>query len=431
MLSSMGWPSVARLASGFAQAGMAVEALAPPGAVVIASRYLDRWHRYRALRPLSSLASAIAAAAPDLLVCCDDRAVAHVLTLHRRARAQGERGAAVAKLIERSLGHPRVYRRMISRDGFMAEARGLGIRTPDTISLVTEYDLERAVSDLGVPLVLKADGSWGGDGVVIARNRADALTAFRKLIGPPSRVRSVARALKRHDAHFLRDAVACEKRRVSAQRFVAGHCAASAIACWQGEAIAEIDYDVLVADGTIGPPNVIRRVDCPELREASRKIAKRFGLSGIHGMDFIRDGDGHVHLIEINPRATQGSTLAFGPGADLPAALAARFFSDAAIRPAIAGDVVALFPRVWLGDPLSPYLTSAHHDVPWDDPQVLFATLGVKPHRLHGLRLPSFAPAPRLPLGPQASRPHPDGLHRPCGQDARGPSAYPLGPPSP
>ncbi|MGB8363223.1 MAG: ATP-grasp domain-containing protein [Rhizomicrobium sp.] len=388
---------MARLASGFAQAGMAVEALAPPGATVIASRYLDRWHRYRALRPLSSLASAIAAAAPDLLVCCDDRTVMHVLTLHRRTRAQGKSGAAIMKLIERSLGHPRVYRRMISRDGFLAEARAEGIRTPDTMCLVTEHDLKQALAELGVPLVLKVDGSWGGEGVVIARNRTDALAAFRKLSGPPSRVRSVARALKRHDAHFLRDAVACEKRRVSAQRFVAGHCAASAIACWQGEVIAEIDYDVLVADGTIGPPNVIRRVDCPELREASRKIAKHFGLSGIHGMDFIRDEAGHVHLIEINPRATQGSTLAFGRGADLPAALAACFLPDAACRPAIAGELVALFPRVWLRDPLSPYLASAHHDVPWDDPQVLFATLGIKSHQLRGAHLPSFASAPTVP----------------------------------
>jgi hypothetical protein len=397
LVSSIGWPSVARLAGGFANAGMIVEALAPQGAIVIASRYLARWHRYRALHPLTSLAKAIATAAPDLISCCDDRAVAQVLALYGRVRAQGARGADSARLIERSLGTPLVYGRMISRDGFMAEARAEGIRTPDTIPLATEYDLEHALAELALPLVLKADGSWGGEGVVIARSRDAARAAFRKLVRPPSRARSVARALRRRDAHFLLDALSREKRHLSAQRFIAGHSAASAFACRNGEVLAEIYYDVLVADGAIGPPNVIRRVECPEMRAASHRIAKRFGLSGIHGMDFIRDANGHVHLIEINPRATQGSTLAFGRGADLPAALAQSFVPDAGVRPAIAGDVVALFPRQWLRDPLSSYLTSAHHDVPWDDPQVLFASLGLKPKQTKGARLPSFATAPKLP----------------------------------
>jgi hypothetical protein len=395
LASSIGWPSVARLAGGFARAGTTVEALAPPGAVVIASRYLARWHRYHALRPIASLANAIEAAAPDLIACCDDRAVTQVLELYGRARAQGE--AATVKLIERSLGNPLVYGRMISRDGFMAEARGLGIRTPDTIGVASEGELDPVLAELGLPLVLKADGSWGGEGVLLVRNRNEALAAFRKLERPPSRLRSVARALKRRDAHFLVDAAAREKRHVSAQRFIAGHSAASAFAGWHGEVLAEIFYDVLVADGVIGPPNVIRRVDCTEMREASHKIANHFGLSGIHGMDFIRDAEGRVHLIEINPRATQGSTLAFGHGADLPASLAARLMPDAGIRPAIPGDVVTLFPRQWQRDPLSAYLMSAHHDVPWDDPQVLFASLGFKTRQLRGIRLPSIAVAPPAP----------------------------------
>lgn len=393
---------MARLAGGFAQAGLRVEALAPPGAVVIVSRYLARWHRYHPLKPQASLMDAIAAAGPDLIACCDDRAVAHVLALYRRAKSRGDVG--VAALIERSLGDPGAYARMISRDGFMAEARALGIRTPDTMSIASKQHLERALSELGLPLVLKADGSWGGEGVIVVRNRADAFAAFAKLSRPPSRLRSVARAVKRRDAHFLLDAVARSARPVSAQRFIAGHAAASAFAAGHGEVLAEIYYDVLEADGGIGPPNVIRRVECAEMQDASRKIAKHFGLSGIHGMDFIRDAEGHPHLIEINPRATQGSTLAFGRGADLPAALAAQFVPNGGMRPAIEGNVVALFPRVWLRDPLNPYLTTAHHDVPWDDPQVLFASLGFTPKQWKGVRLPIIRAETALPASATAPR---------------------------
>ncbi|MGH6878344.1 MAG: hypothetical protein ACREHV_13365 [Rhizomicrobium sp.] len=373
LLSSVGWPSVARLAAGFAHANCTVEALAPRGAAIVASRYLARWRPYRALFPRASMRAAIDAAAPDLLVCCDDRSLAQLLDLH--AERSGDR--RFAKLVEVSLGHPAAIPRLVSRNGFMAEARAEGIRVPVTVALSNEDDIAAALRVTGLPVMLKSDGSWGGEGVILADSAAEAYVAFAKLSRPPSRARSLARALRRHDAHYIHDALSPRRRIVSAQQFVAGLPAASAFAAWRGEVTGAIYYDVLVAEDSIGPPSVIRRVDCPEIREATVKIARRFGLSGIHGMDFIRDAAGAVHLIEINPRATQGSTLAFGPGRDLPAALAGCLMPGAPPRPAIAGDLVAFFPREWKRDPLSPYLSAAHHDVPWDDPAILLASLGV------------------------------------------------------
>ena len=389
LVSSVGWPSVARLAFGFAHAGARVEALAPAGAVVTRSRYLAGWHAYRALSPVASLASAIEAAQPDLLVCCDDRAMAQTLALYGRARATGNGSAGTVALIERSLGNPLAYARLIARAGFMAEARAEGIRVPDTVPLANGQDLEQALADLGLPVVLKTDGSWGGEGVVLARNAEEARRAFARLIRTPSRLRSVARSIKRRDAHYLLEVLRPVEHAVSAQRFIAGAPSASAFAGWRGEVDAEIYYDVLVADGTIGPPNVIRRVDDADMRDASHRIARRFGLSGIHGMDFIRDAAGDPWLIEINPRVTQGSILAFGRGADLPSALMTHFVPEAGMRPAMTNDVVALFPREWRRDPESPWLASAYHDVPWDDPAVLFATLGVKGPAVPGQRLQS------------------------------------------
>jgi hypothetical protein len=416
LISSTAWPSVARLAGGFARAGAVVEALAPSGAAILASRYLSRWHRYQPLYPQRSLERAVHAAVADLIVCCDDRMVAQLLALYRRTRAQGLRDSGVVRLIETSLGNPLVYDHLIARDAFIADARALGIRTPRSMPVAAAGDVDRAVAELGLPLVLKADGSWGGDGVRVAHTPVEAHAAFTRLAHLPSRWRAVARAIKRRDAHFLAGAVTREAARISAQSFVAGHNAATAIACWQGEVIGEIDYDVLVAEGALGPPNVIRRVECPEMRDASRKIARRYGLSGMLGLDFIRDADGRAHLIEINPRATQGGSLAFGTGADLPAALAQRLAPGSTIRPAIALDVVALFPRQWLRDPLSPYFLTAHHDVPWDDPGVLFASLGLTPgRRVPGLRLPGRPASPPLPSpGPPAGEPVPPPMAGPA-----------------
>lgn len=390
LLSTVGWPSVARLAHGFAHAGCVVEALAPPRAAILASRYLSRAHPYRALWPQSSLKEAIARAAPDLAVCCDDRALSRLVALYR-THACDER---VRELVERSLGNPAAVPRLVSRCGFLTEAREEGIAVPDTLPVRDESDLEVVLSALGFPLVLKSDGSWGGEGVAIVRNRAEAHESFVRLAHPPSPLRSIARTLKRRDFHHLRGAFQRAQCVVSAQRFVAGAPAASAFAAWRGEVVAAVYYDVLIAEDSLGPPSVIRRSRCPQIAEATQKIARRFGLSGIHGMDFIRDAAGTAHLIEINPRATQGSTLAFGKGHDLPTGLANCLLRDAPARTAIATDLVAFFPREWKRDPVSPYLHLAHHDVPWDDPGVLFESLGRPSRRRQRMQT---IPAQKLP----------------------------------
>lgn len=371
LAATVGWPSVARYAGGFSAAGCAVEALSPSGAPVTKSRYVARHHRYRALFAASSWRAAIGDANPDLIVACDDRAVAQMLALHEREI----RHSPLAQLIERSLGAPDNIRQVMARNECMRIAREIGVRVPDTFAVTDEASLDAALAQLGYPAVVKADGTWGGDGVIIAKTRAEAVAAFRKLSKPSSRLRSVARAAKRGDAHFLLAALAPPSPAITVQKFIDGKPAASAFAAWKGEVVSSIYYDVLVADGTIGPPNVIRRVDCPRIDGATRLIAKRFNLSGIHGMDFIRDESGTVHLLEVNPRATQGGTLAFGPGHDLPSALADCVSPSNGMRTTIANDVVAIFPREWQRDPASPYLKSAYHDVPWDDPAVLKASI--------------------------------------------------------
>jgi hypothetical protein len=374
LLTTVDWTSTARYAGGFAAAGWTVDAVCPAGAPVTLSRYVGALYRYRALSPLASLTRAIEGSRPDLIVSCDDRAVAHLLRLYAKA------DAPLVELIRRSLGTPENFPEMISRSASMQAAAEAGILTPETVAVADERALETCLARLGVPAVLKADGSWGGDGVIVARTRDEALAAFRKLKRPTSRLRSVARAWRRKDAHFLRDAVRPQRPHVSVQKFVAGRSAASAFACWKGEIVGAIYYDVLVSDGAMGPPAVIRRLDCPKMAEASAKIAKRFGLSGIYGLDFIRDGAGEVHLIEINPRTTQGGTLPFGDGRDLPSALAACVTrTPAARRDAIANDVVAFFPAEWQRDPASPYLASGFHNVPWDDPRVLKACFDALP----------------------------------------------------
>jgi hypothetical protein len=373
------WPSAARLAGAFAKCGCAVDALFPDDHPLGASRYPAGRHLYRPLRPLRSLRRAIEKSGPDLVVACDDRAVAHLLRLYAWARERADR--AVCDLIKHSLGTPRYYAQLSSRSGFIAAALEAGIAAPQTIPIQTECDVDAALAALGLLAVLKLDASWGGDGVVLLRTAGEAKSAWRRLGRPPSRLRSLARAARRGDAHFLLAALDPPHPSLSLQRHIAGRPATTSFACWQGEVIAANHFDVLETSGTRGPASVVKRIDDPAMDRAARKLARRFELSGLHGLDYVRDEAGAVHLIEINPRATQTTHLAFADGCDLVAALVSHAGNaDRTERSAApTGDLVALFPQEWTRDRSSPWLGAAYHDVPWDDPRIIDACLASQP----------------------------------------------------
>jgi hypothetical protein len=377
LAATMGWPATARIAGGLNRFGCHVDVLAPAEAPVRHSRYVNLRHAYRALSPMMSLRDALSISRPDLVIPCDDRAVQHMLRLHELEPASRE-----AACVARSLGTPENYAAIMSRGTFMAECEELGIAVPETIGLAKQSDLDAALDVVGLPAVLKADGSWGGEGVVIAETREEAHAAFRKLSTPASPLRSLARAVLRNDAHHLQAAIAKPAEpAISIQSFIPGNPATTAFACWKGEVVGMIHSDVVAASSATGPASVVHRIDCVDMEAAARAIAHRFHLSGLHGLDFIRNADGKVFLLEINPRATQTSYLAFGPGRDLLSGLieAASGERCRARIPVTDNHLVALFPQEWARDPSSPYLKAAFHDIPWDDPDLLRAWLAITP----------------------------------------------------
>lgn len=391
LAAMLSWPATARIAGGLGRFGCQVDVLCPLEAPVRSSRYVNLRHVYRALSPIVSLRDAFSISRPDLVIPCDDRSVQHLLRLRELEPKSRE-----AACITRSLGAPENYAAMMSRGGFMGECATLGIAVPETISLPRQSDLDAALDAIGLPAVLKADGSWGGEGVIIAQTREEAHAAYRKLSQPVSALRSLVRAVLRSDPHHLQGVLTKPAApAITMQAFIPGSPATTAFACWQGDVVGMIHSDVVASSCATGPASVVRRVDCADMEAAARAIARRFHLSGLHGLDFIRNAQGKAYLLEINPRATQTSYLAFGPGRDLLAGLLERA-SGAHCRartPATANPFIALFPQEWARDPASPHLKSAFHDIPWDDPDLLRAWLAVtpphKPHAAQQVHLPA------------------------------------------
>ena len=56
---------------------------------------------------------------------------------------------------------------MRTRSRSIAIAREEGVLAPLTIPVADEGELVRGLETIDLPAVLKTDGSWGGDGVVI------------------------------------------------------------------------------------------------------------------------------------------------------------------------------------------------------------------------------------------------------------------------
>jgi acetyl/propionyl-CoA carboxylase alpha subunit len=332
-------------------------------------------YAYHGLAPLRSFRNAIAVARPDLIVSGDDLATWHLHDLHdleRRNQAPGP----LAALIERSLGSAAGFPVVRDRTAFMETAAAEGVRAPLTAVIEGVDGLRKWAAGNGFPIVLKANGTSGGRGVRVVRSLAEAESAFRELQAPPLLARALKRALIDQDMTLVRSSFLRRRSVVSAQSFVAGGEATSAIACWRGVVLASLHFEVINKFGAAGHATVLRLIENAEMQLAAQKMAKALNLSGMHGFDFMLDGKtGLPHLLEINPRATQVGHLTLGPQCDLPAALVAAVSGDAlrAARKITDYKTIALFPQEWIRDPGSEFLRSGYHDVPWEEPELVWA----------------------------------------------------------
>jgi hypothetical protein len=134
--------------------------------------------------------------------------------------------------------------------------------------------------------------------------------------------------------------------------------------------LAGISVAALQTQSPTGPATVVQVIDNEDMAAAATKLVRALGLTGLCGLDFVIDTDTNAaYLIELNPRATPICHLPLGAGRHLPLALYSRLVGKpaASIAPAIGNGVIAMFPAEWRRDPLSPYLRSSFHDVPWTE----------------------------------------------------------------
>jgi len=372
------WVPTSRLAMALAKAGFIVDAVCPPGHPLEMTSCANRVQAYSGLAPLNSFSRAIAEQRPDLIVPGDDLATWHLHALYEQEKTRGPKGSATCDLIERSLGAPASFPVVYARGEFLDFAQKLGMRVPRSQVITCGADLEAWISKHGFPTVLKANGTSGGVGVRIVRNLEEAKLAFRALAAPPLLLRALKRAVVDQDYTLIRPSLLRSRFSVSAQTYVPGREATSALACWKGSVLGALHFEVLNKSESSGPATVLRLIENAEMSETAETVVRSLNLSGLHGLDYMLEAEsGNAYLIEINPRSTQVGHLTLGSGRDLPAAL----FSAVSERtlqesPEITDkNTIALFPQEWLRDSESTFLKTCYHDVPWEAPKLVNACI--------------------------------------------------------
>lgn len=361
----MWWPLSARLATAFIRHGCKVWAVCPPGHPLRFVTGIERVFPYMGLNSIGSLKAAILAVGPTLIVPSDDSVVWQLHELHAR-------NPDLRSLIERSLGSDSAYPILRSRAAFLQVAAELGICVPATSTLTSENELNTWRT--GSAAVLKRDGTWGGTGVAIVHSLSSALMAFRSLSQPIGAGAAWKRYLINRDPVALWTLKRQESPKITLQEFIPGRPANSMMACWQGELLGTVSVEVLTSQGATGAATVVRLMQNEEMERAARLLARKFMLSGFHGLDFVlHQKTGAAYLIEINPRCTQLGHLRLANQGDLAGALCAKLSNQplpAAADPQdlTPGEVVAFFPQAIKWNPKSPYLHSGWHDVPWEAP---------------------------------------------------------------
>lgn len=410
-----------RLPAALAKHGAKCALISPPGFYATHTRFIERHFalpRHYGIWLATAFAGRRLAAAvrrwkPDIVIPLDDvasnllRNLALNLPLHDPLK----------DLVETSLGRPAGYAAESSRAELMRVASLAGVRVPRFHIATDESAALRTAADWGYPVVLKAEHTCGGTGVVIvpdAEAMRSALTAPSGLAATWQRWRHAGRDWMWNFAGVVTNQAAAPVM----QALIRGVPAMRTVAAWDGQVLAGVSFQAEhTHPAPTGASTMVRHIEHPEMEAAVRRLVEVLGCSGFVSFDFMLDDmGGAAHLIEMNPRPIGTTHLGGLFGHNVVAALLAQLQGKPITEAAATNGpvrLVALFPKELERDPFAVdrlRSTMVLHDVPFDDPAILSAYMR-RLSRIHpdaaaifSRRLQAATPPARFPLVPTVGK---------------------------
>ena len=366
------WPLSAKLAVALIRHGCAVEAVCPLGHPLHYVTGMKRLSRYHRIGSLHALEKAIAAARPELVIPCDDGVVAQLHQLHQQR-------PGLQALITRSLGTAAYFDVATSRERLQQVAHAMHIRVPDNKRATTVAGLHEWFDRGDRTAVLKQDGTCGGNGVRIVHSLSQATAELARMLRPQARSTTWKRMFVNRDPLALWNRTRYPVPEVTLQEYISGRPANLMMACWRGEVLGAVTVEVLSSQGETGAALVARLIHHDEIAHAACALAKELELSGFCGLDFVIEaGTGAAYLLEMNPRCTQLGHIPVANQGDLAGLISAKLGGISAHRgdrletPGLhPGQTIAFYPKAFLCDPQSPYVSEGYADAPREEPALM------------------------------------------------------------
>ncbi len=353
--------------------GVSVAALCPPNHAMTQTKFLSRHFALEDVKNRWEIELALAKAMhewrPSLVIPGDERAVAFLHALLRRAKS-GEPvqvDAEALAVLFRSAGDDRHYNKLLMKNETLALARELGLRTPEGGSVSSVGEAVALAERIGFPVYLKKAFSWAGQGVVRCHGPDELARAFQSMRPPRKNPAfDYARRLLGRDWYPTNETV-------DLQAAIDGTPALYSLAAWWGVKLAGYSGRKVQTTHENGPSSVIHLAAHDEMARTASEMVAATGATGFMAFDFMVERDtGHAYLIECNPRPVPCSHLGSRIGVDLPQALIDAVRGDVRQRPPAAhAETVALFPQEWRRSPEALAAFDGFVDVPENDAALL------------------------------------------------------------
>jgi len=185
------------------------------------------------------------------------------------------------------------------KDQTLAVARSLNIAQPATVRIEGNDDLATAASEFGFPFVLKPTVSWTEQAQerlvpvdVIDKGEAEAFVS-----------------------HFLKSGSG-----VLAQEWIPGRREGVTLFVRDDEVLAGCGHVAHRTSPPLGGASVVREsIEVPaDTMDAAVRLVKAIGLQGVCEVEFRRDAENRLRLMEVNARLAGTIENAVQSGVDLP-----------------------------------------------------------------------------------------------------------------
>ncbi len=358
ILALANWFGAPRLPRAFRRAGFHVTTFGFSGLLIQRSQAVDE----AILLPeaisndelLRALLAAVERSSADIVIPTDDTTIIalHAAVALAPAADVSERTRAA---LAASVGDPRHLPTVRSRKLLANLAASAAVRAPAHGVVFNQADALAFAATHGYPVVLKEEDSAAGWGVFICKDAAELKAAVLRSSQNPGIF----------GAGLL------------AQTFIEGRTAMRVVVAQAGRVLGGLSAIKLETwPNPKGPSTCVELIDHPEMKASAQALVAALGYSGFASLDFMLDGGGRAHLIELNPRPTPISHLGERFGGCLCRHLHAALtgLPTTATEPRGLPSRVALFPQEWVRDQNSLHLAGGvFHDAPWDEPDLVEA----------------------------------------------------------